>query len=77
MNSLTKLNDALFAELDRLERIGHEDHECLRAEIDRAKAVSNLAASITNNHRLALQVARERAETHMCESISIPKMLEG
>ena len=77
MNSLTKLNDALFAELDRLERVGHEDATKMRAEIDRAKAVSNLASSITNNHKLALEVARDRAALDVSNNVEIPKMLEG
>ena len=75
MNSLTKLNDALFHELERLESIDR-DSEKLREEIDRAKAVANLAGAITCNHRLALEVARERAVMTVSESIQLPAMLK-
>lgn len=74
-NDMKRLNDALFAELDRLEAIDATDKDVLREEIDRAKAVSGLASSITANHRLALEVARERASTKVCESVVVPAML--
>lgn len=74
-SSMERLNDALFAELGRLESIDASDKDALRDEIDRAKAVSGLASSITANHRLALEVARERASAKVCESIHVPAML--
>ncbi len=77
MSSLTKLNDALLAELERLASIETTEGEKLEAEINRAKAVSGLANSITNNHKLALSVARERASYKVSDQIVIPKMLEG
>lgn len=74
-SSMERLNDALFAELGRLESIDTADKEVLRDEIDRAKAVSTLASSITANHRLALEVARERASQKVSESVHVPRML--
>lgn len=76
-SSMERLNDALFAELGRLESIDASDKDALRDEIDRAKAVSGLASSITANHRLALEVSRERASVKVCESVQVPRMLEG
>jgi hypothetical protein len=53
-NKLHHLNDHLFAEIERL---GDEDlrGEALQQEINRAKAVSNVATQIIANARLAVQ----------------------
>lgn len=53
-NTLNDLNNHLFAQLERL---GDEDivGEQLQEEIDRAKAVSNIANQIISNGSLALK----------------------
>ena len=52
-NKLIDLNDHLFAEMDRLTNKALAG-EALKEEINRAKAVSNLATQIIFNARLAL-----------------------
>lgn len=52
-NKLTDLNDHLFAQLERL---NNEDmpEEKMAMEIERSKAVGNIAKNIINNGRLLL-----------------------
>ena len=76
MDSLSKLNDALFAELERLENVNVADKEHFRDEVSRAKAVASLAENIVANHRTALIVSKARAEGTLCGAIQVPKMLE-
>ena len=52
-NQLIDLNNHLFDQMERLSRDGLDENE-LQREIHRSKAVSNLAAQIINNARLAL-----------------------
>jgi hypothetical protein len=56
-NQLRDLNNALFSQLDRLTDDDLND-EKLQKEILRSKAVSNLAAQIIQNARLALEGAK-------------------
>lgn len=54
-NTLSTLNDHLHGQLDRLTEAKGEN---LRQEIDRAKAMSNVANNIIENAKLALEAAR-------------------
>ncbi len=56
-NQLIDLNDALFRQMDRLTNDKLNEQELAR-EINRSKAVSNLAAQIVQNAKLALEGAR-------------------
>jgi len=56
-NQLVDLNDSLFKQMDRLTD-ENLDKEGLQKEILRSKAVSNLAAQIIQNSRLALDGAK-------------------
>lgn len=56
-NQLIDLNDALFKQMDRLTDKDLSD-EGLQKEILRSKAVSNLAAQIVQNAKLALEGAK-------------------
>ena len=56
-NQLIDLNDALFRQMDRLTSDKLNEQELAR-EINRSKAVSNLAAQIVQNAKLALEGAR-------------------
>ena len=53
-NQLIDLNNSLFAQMDRLTS-GDLDEKGLQKEILRSKAVSNLAAMIIQNAKLALE----------------------
>lgn len=77
-NKLTDLNDHLFAELERL---GDEDldEEKMKTEIDRAKALGNIANSIINNAKLSLDAVRLQVEYGGTNrsAIELPPMLEN
>ncbi|GAA0390307.1 hypothetical protein [Paenibacillus motobuensis] len=74
-NTLGDLNNHLFAQLERL---SDEDlnGEKLADEINRAKAVTNVASQIIANGSLVLE-ARRLADDRMNADTKIPKMLEG
>lgn len=71
-NKLIDLNDHLFAQLERLSDEGTTG-EPLKEEIERAKAIGQVASNIIENARLALA-----AEKAMCENIRrLPGMIGG
>jgi len=74
-NTLTDLNNHLFAQLERL---GEEDlsGDKLSEEISRAKAVSDIATQIIANGSLVLK-ARSFVDGCMSADTKLPKMLEG
>lgn len=57
-NKLVDLNNHLFAQMERL---SSEDitEENLKKEIERSKAVANIANSIINNGKLALEAQKK------------------
>lgn len=72
-NTLADLNDHLFAMIEKLgddDIVGVE----LEQEIDRARAMSNLAKDVVSNARLVLDVARFNDDK--CDAnAELPKML--
>ena len=74
-NTLGDLNNHLFAQLERL---GEEElkGEALQEEINRAKAVTDVAASIISNGSLLLQ-AKKLIDDRVNADTTLPKMLEG
>ncbi len=71
------LNDALFAQLDRLTKA---DKDNVEREIERSKAVSQLATNINNNMGNAVKVANLMAMEGMDVSgirATMPRMLGG
>lgn len=74
-NKLGDLNNHLFAQLERLsdEDLKGED---LKEEIERAKAVTQVASKIIENASLVLEAVKI-ADDRMNTSASLPKMLEG
>lgn len=73
-NTLGDLNNHLFAELERLsdEDLKGED---LKEEIERAKAVTQVATKIIENGSLALE-ARKIVDKFNADP-TVPKMLEA
>jgi len=74
-NTLGDLNNHLFAQLERL---GEEElkGDKLNEEINRAKAISDVAGQIISNASLVLK-AKAFMDGCLSADINLPKMLEG
>lgn len=76
-NTLGRLNEVLFAELERLNAVDVTDKDALQAEVERSKAVQGVAKEINISARSILETARMRAEWNTARAVQTPKMLEG
>ena len=74
-NSLTDLNNHLFAELERLGDESLSD-ESLQTEIDRAKAITDIAQQVISNGSLVLKAEELKLE-YSSAKIAIPKFLDS
>lgn len=74
-NALGRLNDALFAELDRLSTIDIKDEDAVKLEISRSKAIEGIAKTTVDNAKTILDATRLRAEYG--RTTPMPKILEG
>jgi len=72
-NTLTDLNNHLFAQLERLSDEDLKGEE-LKEELQRSSAVSKVAQNIINNGSLVLQAQKLKDEKLDAES-EIPKLL--
>lgn len=72
-NTLTDLNNHLFAQLERLSDEDLKGEE-LKEELQRSSAVSKVAQNIINNGSLVLQAQKFKDEKSDAES-EIPKLL--
>jgi hypothetical protein len=72
-NKLSDLNNHLFAELERL---GDEElsGEALTEEIERARAITGVAAQIINNGSLVLKAATAKRDA-ISADFKTPQML--
>lgn len=73
-NTLGDLNNHLFAQLERLSNEGLKG-ENLQEEINKAKAVSDIASKIIDNGSLLLK-AKKWADDRWDADAKLPKMLE-
>lgn len=74
-NTLEDLNNHLFAQLERLND-EHLEGEKLNDEINRSRAVSDVAKSIIENGKLVLD-AQKFKDNKWNADANLPKMLEG
>lgn len=74
-NDLGRLNEVLFAELERLGEVDLGDEEAVRLEISRSKAIEGIAKTTVDNARTILEATRIRAE--YSREVRMPRMLEG
>lgn len=76
-NSLGRLNEVLFDELERLSAMDIEQEDLLRIEMDRAKAIQGVAREINASAHTVMDAARMRAEYAGAKGLQPPKLLEG
>lgn len=74
-NSLGRLNEALFDELDRLNALDLENEDAVKLEISRSKAIEGIAKTTVDNAKIIIDATRLRAEYG--HQASVPKLLEG
>ena len=74
-NTLTDLNNHLFAQLERLgsESITADE---LRVEIDRAKAITSIGGVVVANARLVLDAQNAMFDTPNYERKELPQILK-
>ena len=76
-NTLGRLNEVLFAELERLNALDVSDADALQAEIERSKAVQGVAKEINTSARSVLETAKLRAEWAGAKLAQPSKLLDG
>jgi len=76
-NTLGRLNEVLFAELERLNAVDVTDAAALQAEVERSKAVQGVAKEINTSARSVLETAKLRAEWAGAKVAQPSKLLEG
>lgn len=76
-NTLGRLSEVLFEELERLNAMDMGDREAASAEIERAKAIQGVARELNVSAKTILDTAQLRAEWAGSRMARTPKMLEG
>ena len=76
-NSLGRLNEVLFEELERLGAMDVEQEDLLRIEMARAKAIQGVAREINESAKTVMDAARMRVEYAGAKAAQPPKLLEG
>lgn len=73
-NKLSDLNNHLFEQLERLndEELNGDD---LTKEIERSRAITDVAKTIINNGELVLRAQKHKDEYHSTRPGSFPEML--
>jgi len=74
--TLGKLNDKLFEQLDRLSAIEVTDADALKAEVERTRAFEGLARTVIENANTVITAYRLKHDLEG-ETAAIPYMLEG
>ena len=74
------LNDALFAQLDKLQSVDPKDKDSMEQVIEQSRAVSQLAGNIIANANTAISLMRYQAAEGMDMAglvATTPRMLRG
>ncbi|MCG1271868.1 hypothetical protein K4U71_05695 [Staphylococcus epidermidis] len=74
-NTLSDLNNHLFAQIERLSDEELKGEE-LQEELERSKAISDIARNVVSNGNLILQ-AHKFKDTKVDSNNSLPEILEG
>lgn len=75
-----QLNEALFAQMDKLQSVRPDDAEAMAQVIEQSRAVSQLAGNIIGNASTAISLMKFQAaagDTMENRAASTPKMLTG
>ena len=74
-----QLNDALLAQLDKLQSIDPKDTERMNQTIEQSRAVSSLASNIIGNANMAVRTMQYFDQLGMdhARAMTAPKMLTG
>lgn len=75
-NTLGGLNNHLFAQLERLNDEDITDDK-LQEEIERARAITLVAARIISNASLVIEAKKLVSSDKFNAEVQLPKMLEG
>jgi len=76
-NTLGRLNEVLFAELERLNALDASNEDTVRVEVSRSKAIQELAREVNTSAKTILDAAQYRAEWAGARQAQMPKLLEG
>jgi len=74
-NTLVDLQNHLFEQLERLNDAETEDE--LQIELDRSKAVSDIAKNVIDNGKLVLEAQKFKHDDRMDANREVPRMLTG
>ena len=74
-NTLGRMTDMLFEELERLNGLDVTDAEALAAEVERSKAMQGMAKEINQSAKSQLDAAQFRAEWAGAKQAAVPKVL--
>lgn len=79
MSTLMDLNDRIFRELDRLEKVDMDDPDARHAEIDRARAIGSMVGRAIENANTVMRAAQMTAATmdDLAVQVAVPRMLIG
>lgn len=72
--------DALFAQMEKLQAVDQHDEQAMKLEIERSRAVSQLAGNMIANADTAIRLMRFQADCGMEMGgivSTVPKMLRG
>ena len=76
MNNLGELNDILFDQLRKLSVSDSKKVDGLKNEINKTKAITDLASSITENAKVVLAVEKFK-DNQMIAFNDVPQLLDG
>lgn len=74
------LNDALFAQLDKLQSVNPKDKDSMEQVIEQSRAVLKLAGNIISNANTAISLLKYQADDGMDMAglvATMPRMLRG
>lgn len=75
VNSLGRLSDVLFNELERLDSLDVSDESAVKMEVSRSKSIQGVAAQVNLAARTILDTAKVRANITGVKNV--PKMLDS